>query len=219
MKEYINIIKKSKLFLGLEEHEIKSMLSCLSATTHEYKKNEYVLYAGEIITCFEMVLSGSVHVIKEDFWGNKSILSEISEGQLFGETYACAFNVPLNVSVTCIQDTKTLRMDVKRIITSCPTACTFHTRLIQNLIMVIAGKNLMLTEKIEHMAQRTTRNKLISYLSEQSQKANNPSFMIPYNRQQLADFLCVDRSAMSNELCKMREEGIIEFNKNKFKML
>lgn len=219
MKKFLPILKRSKLFLGINENELENLLKCLSATVKEYKKDEYIFRIGDNILSVGLNLSGSVHIIKEDYWGNKTILTEISEGSVFGESYACSQNPQLAVSAVSMGKTKIMLLDVKRIIKTCPSTCIFHARLIQNLIIVLANKNIMLTEKIEHISQRTTRSKLLSYLSEQSQHAANPSFDIPFNRQQLADYLSVDRSAMSNELCKLRDEGVIKFEKKHFVLL
>ena len=218
MKNYLNVLTKSPLFSGITENEIESMLSCLSAITKLYNKNQFVFRLGESISSVGMVLSGSVHILKEDFWGNRSILSEVGPGQLFGETYACVQTESLGVSVVAAEPTEVLFMDIRKIMGTCSSACEFHTRLIRNLISALAGKNLMLTGKMEHMAQRTTREKILSYLSSESQKNASSSFEIPFNRQQLADYLAVDRSALSKELCRLRDEGVLAFQKNSFKL-
>lgn len=214
MKNYYNVLKKSMLFSGIEDDELGSMLKCLNARVKEYSKDDFVFFAGDKITEVGFVLSGTVHIINEDYWGNRVIISNVSEGNLFGESYACSGSQKITVSVVATADTKIMFFDVKRIITTCSSGCIFHTRLIKNLVTVLAQKNLQLRSKIEHTSKRSTREKLLSYLSEQSKKANSSSFEIPFNRQQLADFLCVDRSAMSNELSKMKKEGILEYNRS-----
>lgn len=216
MKKYFDLLKRTKLFYGITETEMESILKCLSATRCCYQKGDYVFQRGERITTVAMLLEGCIHIRKEDFWGNLSILSEISEGELFGEVYACLGNDEILNNAVAVKQSVVLFLDVNRILTMCPSACRFHGQLIRNLLSVLASKNKMLTQKLEHMSQRTTREKLLSYLSEQSLRAGGPSFDIPFNRQQLADFLSVDRSAMSNELCKMRDEGLLLFEKNHF---
>ena len=221
MKKYLSLLKNSKLFQGISEDELISMLDCLSAVTRSYRKGEYVFSRGERIDSVALLLEGCIHIQKEDYWGNLSILSEISEGEifgevLFGEVYACLGSDEILNNAVAVKPGKVLFLDVKRILTMCPLACQFHGRLIRNLLAVLAQKNKMLTRKLEHMSRRTTREKLLSYLSEQSQRAGSPVFDIPFNRQQLADFLSVDRSAMSAELCRMRDEGILSFNRNHF---
>lgn len=218
MEKYLNLIRKSKLFYGINEEETKSMLKCLSAEEKSYKKGEYVFRVFDNIPAVALLLYGTIHIQKEDFWGNLSLLAEIVPGQLFGETYACIQNEPISVNAVAIRDSLVLMLDIKRVLTFCSSSCAFHTRLIQNLISVIAMKNVVLTSKIEHMSQRTTRDKLLSYLSEQSVLNQSSSFDISLNRQQLSDYLSVDRSAMSNELCKLRDEGLLFFSKNHFEL-
>lgn len=218
MKKYISIIGKSKLFQGISENDIATMLGCLSAVTRNYRKGELVFSRGERISSVAMVLEGCVHIRKEDYWGNSSILSEIVEGEIFGEVYACLGNEEILNDAVAVKESKVLFLDTTKIFMMCSSACEFHSRLIGNLLAVMALKNKMLTQKLEHMSKRTTREKLLSYLSEQSLKAGSPFFDIPFNRQQLADFLAVDRSAMSAELGRMRDEGMLQFHKNHFSL-
>lgn len=215
-KDYLHCLEKTKLFEGISETEIESVLGCLSPSVRSYQKGEYIFQRGERITSLAVLLEGSVHIQKEDYWGNLSILKEISEGELFGEVYACLGDEEILYNAVAVKPGTVLFLNIGRVLTVCPSACRFHSRLIQNLLSAIAWKNKALTRKLDHMSRRTTREKLRSYLSEQSLLAGSPSFRIPFNRQQLADFLSVDRSAMSNELCKMRDEGILEFNRNHF---
>lgn len=219
MKKYLPLLKQTRLFSGISEGEIEAMLNCLSAVKRSYPKGSYIFRQGTCISSAALLLEGSIHIQKEDYWGNLSILNEISEGELFGEVYACLGNEELLNHAVAVKNSEVLFLDINRILTTCPSACPFHSRLIQNLLSVMAVKNKALTQKLEHMSRRTTREKLLSYLSEQSMKAGSPSFEIPFNRQQLADFLSVDRSAMSNELCKMRDEGILAFERNHFELI
>lgn len=216
---YFPILEKSPLFAGMAEKEISSILICLLASEQSYKMGEYVFRKEEALTSLGLVLSGSVHIFKDDFWGTRTIIGDASEGELFGEVYACAFKEPLEVDVAAAQDCKILFLDVTRILTSCGSACEFHSKMIRNLLSVLAQKNLMLTRKITHMARRTTREKLLSYLSAEAKKTESGVFEIPFNRQQLADYLCVDRSAMSGELGKMKKEGLIDFERSSFRFL
>ena len=219
MEKYLKVVEQSKLFKGIGEQEAVSMLSCLGAYQRSYQKGDCVFRKGERITAVALLLDGAVHIRKEDYWGNLSILNEISAGEVFGETYACLEVGEMLNNAVAVKNSQVLFLDVKRVLTTCSSACQFHGKLIQNLLSVLALKNKMLTQKLEHMSQRTTREKLLSYLSEQSLREGRPSFDIPFNRQQLADFLSVDRSAMSNELCRMRDEGILEFVRNHFVLL
>ncbi|XCP86871.1 Crp/Fnr family transcriptional regulator [Roseburia hominis] len=216
MKKYLPVLKNTKLFQGIREEEIEEMLGCLGARKREFMKGEWIYHVGDCITEVALVLEGAVHIKKEDYWGNLSILNVVEAGEVFGEAYAVYGSEPMVNDVVAACDTTVLFLDIGRVLASCPSTCHFHTLLIQNFFAVLAAKNRALAQKIGHMSQRTTREKLLSYLSEQRGRAKSPSFEIPFNRQQLADFLSVDRSAMSSELGKMRDEGIVEFNRNHF---
>lgn len=218
MKKYIPILKRTQMFAGVTQEEIASMLSCLGARLKSYKKGEYVLRQGEHLSDIVVLVEGNLHIQKDDYWGNRSILGQIAVGEMFGEAYVAPESGALLNDVVAVEDSTVIFFDVKRIITTCPTACRFHAMVVQNMFFAISEKNRRLVQKLGHMSKRTTREKLISYLSEQAKKQNSASFTIPFNRQQLADFLSVDRSAMSNELCKMRDEGLLEFDKNRFKL-
>ena len=215
MQKYIRVLKRTKLFAGVGDSEIESMLSCLGARLKTYKKGAYVFRQGEHITDITVLAEGRLHIQKDDYWGNRSILGEISAGEMFGEAYAYDSGAMLN-DVVAVEDSAVICLDVKRVLTTCSNACRFHAIVVQNLFFAISEKNRKLVQKLSHMSKRTTREKLISYLSEQAKKQNSATFTIPFNRQQLADFLSVDRSAMSGELCKMRDEGLLEFEKNQF---
>lgn len=219
MKNFIPILEKTSLFSNIVPSDIEFMLNCLSAKVVYYKKDEFILHAGENITSLGMILKGNVLIQKEDFWGNRSIISEVSEGFTFAETYAFISTIPLEMSVIASTDCTILFLDVQKIIKTCSASCSFHNQLIQNLLSDVAKKNMILTKKIEHMSKKTIREKLLSYLSTESQKNNSASFKIPFNRQELADYLSVDRSALSNELSKLMNENIIKFKKNEFTLL
>ena len=219
MKKYIPILKRTKLFAGVDENEIDAMLSCLDARLHEYKKGEYVLHQGEHLNHITVLVSGELHIQRDDYWGNRAIVNRIAVGEMFGEAYIAPESGGLLNDVVAVEDSAVIFFDVRRIITVCSSACRFHSMVVQNLFFAISEKNKALVQKLGHISKRTTREKLISYLSEEAKRQNSASFTIPFNRQQLADFLSVDRSAMSNELCKMRDEGMLEFEKNQFKLL
>lgn len=219
MKKYIKILKKSRIFAGVSEDEIEAMLSCLNARVLSFKKGEYVLRQGEMISDILILVEGSLHVQREDYWGNLSILSHVDVGEMFGEAYVAPESGPLMNDVVAVEDSTVMLFDVRRIVTTCPSACRFHSLVVQNMFFAISEKNRRLVGKLGHMSRRTTREKLISYLSEESQKQRSSSFTIPFTRQQLADYLSVDRSAMSSELCRMRDDGLIEFERSRFKLL
>ena len=219
MQKYIPILKRTQMFAGVREEEILSMLSCMDARLRICKKGEYVLRQGAHLSDIAVLAEGVLHIQKEDYWGNRSILGRIAVGEMFGEAYAAPESGALHHDVVAIEDSTVLFFDVKRILTTCSAACRFHAMVVQNLFFALSEKNRKLVQKLGHMSKRTTREKLISYLSEVAKTQNSASFTIPFNRQQLADFLSVDRSAMSNELCRMRDEGLLNFRKNEFTLL
>lgn len=219
MEKYIPVLKRTQLFSGVGEEEIEAMLNCLQAKLCTYKKGEYVLRQGEHLDKILVLVGGKLHIQRDDYWGNRSIINMVSIGEMFGEAYVAPESGTLMNDVLAVEDSAVIFFDVKRIITVCSSACRFHSMVVQNLFFAISDKNRKLVQKLTFMTKRTTREKLIAYLSEESKRQNSSEFSIPFNRQQLADYLSVDRSAMSNELCKMRDEGLIEFEKNYFKLM
>jgi len=219
MKINIKKIINCPLFNEINEKELESLILCLNPIVKQYPKDKIILSSGEHVSTIGVVLSGKVQIIKEDFLGNRSILSEIGENGLFAETFPFIKVEKLPVTVISATDTEIMFIGHKAIICGCESACGFHSKLIENMIYIIAKKNMLLNKKIEHISERTTREKLLSYLSSFAQEKDNDEFSIPFNRQELADYLCVERSAMSNELSKMQRDGIIEYNKNHFKIL
>ena len=225
MRKYLDVIKSSRLFRDIDDGEIEAMLSCLSVSSREYAKNEFILRAGERSGSIGLVLAGAVHIIKEDFLGNRNIIAEAQPGEIFAESYACVPGAPLGVSAAAAERSEVMFMDVSRVLTVCGSACAFHARLMRNLLAVLAEKNLQFSEKLTYMTQRSkltymtqrsTRQKLLAYLSAESLRRGAREFEIPFNRQQLADYLSVDRSALSGELSKLRGEGLLDYRKNKF---
>ena len=219
MQKYIEILKRTQLFSGVGDNEIATMLNCLQARLLTFKRGDYVFREGEHIDNLTVLVNGKLLVQHDDFWGNRNIVNVIRVGEMFGEAYVAPESCALLNDVIAEENSTVIFFDIKQILTVCPTACRFHSMVIQNLFFSISEKNRKLVQKIGHMSKRSTRAKLLSYLSEEARKHNNSHFIIPFTRQQLADFLCVDRSAMSNELCKMRNEGLLTFNKNEFTLL
>ena len=216
MKEFFPILRSSSLFSGVSEEELAALLSCLDTRMEVFPKEAFVLRTGDTVESIGIVLSGSVLVIQEDIWGNRNILSKAGPAQTFAAAFACAPGSILNVSVIADTPTTVLFLNVKRILHVCPSACSHHSRIIRNLLTDLAEKNLRFSEKLTHMGQRTTRAKLMSYFSAEAQRLGTYEFDIPFSRQQLADYLAVERSGLSLELGKMRDEGLLDFHKSHF---
>lgn len=216
MKNYLPVIRSSPLFFGISEEELATMLACLGTREESFPKDAFLLRVGDTAESIGLVLEGSVLVIQEDVWGNRNILSKAGAGETFAAAYACAPAAALPVSVTAETPVTVMLLNVKRVLNVCPSACAYHSRIIRNLLGVLAEKNLRFGEKLTHMGQRTTRAKLMSYLSAEAQRRGKYEFDIPFSRQQLADYLAVERSGLSLELGKMRRAGLLDFHKSHF---
>ena len=212
----IHLLAGTRLFQGIREHEIEAMLTCLSAEERTYGKNAYIYRAGDVTGRLGVVMEGAVNIIKDDVWGNRKIIENIGGGQIFGETYACLKGEPLMVDVQASERSRILFMDVNRILTTCSSSCDFHNRLIRSLMYVLAGKNLMLTKKMDIITPKSLRERVMVYLSQESVKQGGRTVTVPFNRQQMADYLSVDRSALSAELSRMQRDGVISYEKNRF---
>jgi CRP-like cAMP-binding protein len=217
--ENFSTLKQSPLFQGVSEEELGSLVKCLGCTFKSYGKGETVRLAGDFVREIGVVVSGRVHIVKDDAWGNSNIIAEIAGGEMFAEAVVCGGVGVLPVTVVAAADTDVCFMDFQRIISTCSSACMFHTLLIRNMIGVFARKNMMLAGKMEHITKRTTREKLMSYLSEQSKLRGGKSFEIPFDRQELADYLSVERSALSAEMLRLKADNIIIYRKNHFELL
>ena len=219
MKKYIPVLKRTQLFAGVGEDDIAAMLSCLQAKFYTYKKGEYVFRQGEHLNNITVLVEGNLHIQRDDYWGNRSIIHSIGIGEMFGEAYVAPDSGAILNDVVAVRDSAVIFFDVARILMVCSSTCKFHSTVVQNLFFAISEKNRKLVQKLAHMEKRSIRKKLISYLSEEAKRQNSGSFTIPFNRQQLADFLGVERSAMSAEISKLRADGVISARKNYFKIL
>lgn len=211
-------LSKTALFRGVTPQEVEGVLSCLGAKQHCFAKGEMICRTGDVVTCLGMVLSGSVLIESNDLWGNTTVLDSVEPGRIFAETYACALGEPLMVDVVAAEPTEVLFLNIDRVLKVCSNTCDYHNRLIRNLLSISAQKNLNLSRKIFHTAPKSIRGRLLSYLSDQAVQNGSSSFTIPFNRQQLADYLNVDRSALSNELSKMQKEGLLRVKRNDFEL-
>ena len=219
MEEYFDILSQCPLFAGISQEELKSLLSCLDGKIIQTPKGSPVFLEGEPAAFVGVVLSGKVQILRTDFYGNRSVLTVVSPGGLFGEAFACAGVETLPVSAMALENAGVLLLDCRRVLTSCPNACPFHKKLVQNLLRGIAQKNLILTQKIRCMSQKTTQEKLMEFLLEQAKQHGRAEFVIPYDRQALADYLGVERSAMSAEISKLKKAGRIDCSGSRFRVL
>lgn len=219
MKRYATILQKCGLFAGIAENQLMTMLSCLGATVRTYEKNQVILSEGDVAERIGVVLTGAVQIIRVDYYGNRSILTELQPAGMFGESFACADVARMPVDVVATEKSDVLFIDAKRILHMCSSACGFHNLLIFNLMKLVATKNLMFHQKLEIISKRSTREKLMTYLMMQAKQQNSNSFTVLFDRQELADYLEVDRSGLSAELSKLRKEGILECRKNHFTLL
>jgi len=213
----LELAKKNILFQGIHFDDLQKILNCLSAKTVSYKKNEIILLAGDVVNIVGWVMSGCVRVIREDIKGEAGILAELPAPNLFCEVFACAELEHSPISIVASEDCEVLLMDYKRIPQPCNTACHYHNQLIINLLRAVARKSMLLNQKVEVLSKRTIREKILSFLD--THRNSSRTVTIPYNREEVARYLCIDRSALSRELCKMRDEGLIKFNRNIFEIL
>ena len=219
MDQKIRVLKNSALLRGLDETEIEGLLQSLGGRVRSYDKGNFVIYAGDEVHFLGIVLYGSVHIMQEDYWGNRNILASVPAGGMFAEAFASLPGACSAVDVMAVEKSEILFIDLRHVLGGRTTLTESQKTLAANLLAVLAGKNLVLTEKIRYMSQRSTRQKLMAYLSHEARKRGKDTFSIEFNRQQLADFLSVDRSAMSAELGRMKRDGLIDYNKESFTLL
>ena len=207
------------LFAGVGAEDAAAMLRCLSPRRRAFRAGEVILRAGEFAQEMGLVLECGVRIERVDAWGGRSILERFGPGELFAEAYACAGSEPLATDAVAETDCGVLFLDAARVLRLCPAACAFHARLVRNLLADMANKNLRLSRKMRIITPRTIRERLLTYLSGEAVRRGARSFEIPFDRQQLADYLSVERSALSAEISKMRRDGLIACEKSRFTLL
>ena len=217
--KYLDVIKKSSLFAGIGSNDIEFIYNTLKCKIKSYKSEETIYSYGDKVTAVYLILEGDIIFIREDIWGNSDILTKIEKGQSFGMVYAFSSQKKSDMKAVTSKGCTLLIIPTDNIYKPFSEKHALRERLIKNVIKTLCDKSIFLTEKLTHISQRKLRDKIIAYLSYESIRNNSSSFYIPYSRQQLAEYLCVDRSALSNELSKMQNEGIILFYKNKFTLL
>lgn len=209
-------IMKTALFNGIQPEEMNCLLGCIGGYVKNFRKGAYISFEEDNIKNIGIVLSGTIHIVKEDIWGSKTIISRLAEGELFGETFVCANNHNASVSFFVAENAEILFLPFHRVITTCSHSCGFHQYLIENMVVVLADKNRLLMEKIEVVSKKSLREKILSYLSLEAQKHDSKYFEIPLGRVEMADYLCIDRSALTRELNNMKKDGLLDFDKNTF---
>ena len=219
MEEYYSLLSASDLFYGLTSEELGSMLHCLGAKIVDTQKGDPVFLEGDPAGFVGIVLEGSVQVVQEDYFGSRSVIHHSGPGDVFAEAFSFTNLDTMPVSGYAVKNSRCMILSCRRMMTVCSNACTFHNRLVKNLLTLVSRKNLMLNEKIRFMSQRTTREKLLAYLSDQAKKTGSAEFTIPYDRQALADYLSVERSAMSAEIRKLKKDGILEVKGSHFRLI
>ena len=212
-------LKSTQLFRGIEDGDLKAMLRCLGAWEKSYRKGEIILAEGQETEAVGVLLSGRAVIEHSDLWGANSVLGNVSPGAVFAETYACIPGETTLIRVTAAEDSTVLFLNVGKMLTTCSNACVFHAKLIRNLLTVCASKSLQLSERILHTTSKSIRGRLLSYFSDCAKREGSYSFIVPFNRQQMADYLGVDRSTMCNELSKMQREGLIRYERSSFTIL
>jgi len=219
MKETLIFLKKTKLFKDLTIEEIEKSLKDLNAKKQTFEKNNLVYELGKPIDRIGLVISGNANVIKEDFWGNRTILTQLNPGNIFGEVMNFQKNKNPNINVEISKKSEILFFDFKKIFDSKEILESYNKKLILNMFSIVTKKSILLTEKIEHITKKSVREKIFSYLSTCAFKYESNSFKINFNRQELADYLSIERTALSRELSKMQEENLINFKNNQFTLI
>ncbi len=219
MEKKAELIRDSIFFADIAPDDVTEMMGCLGAHERSYNRGEFILPPGESDVPVCIMLKGVAYVMGEDYWGNRCILSRVGPGELFGEALACARLAKASVGVMAVEDCTVLHMQYAKIAFGCPKGCMRHRAVLSNMLSIFASKQISLAKKLNFLSKRTTQEKLLSYLSEEAARTGSDSFTIPFNRQELADFLSVERSAMSAEISKMRAKGLIACTRNHFTLL
>ena len=219
LKKIFEILLKCPLFNGIERSDIYSMITCFNGKTIDVKKGTPVFLEGTPAVFMGVVISGAVQVVREDYYGNRSIMANLQPGELFAEAFSFAGLETMPVSVIAVCDSKVLLLDCRQIITTCSNSCHYHNLMMKNLIQGMASKNLALSRKIRYMSQKTTKEKLLSFLLDQAKQHGKTEFVIPYDRQALGDYLGVECSAMSAEIIKLIKSGQIDTKGSWFRLL
>lgn len=218
MHSYIETIRTHSLFSGIAEENLSAILTCLGGYLKTCRKGEIIFLSKEPVKSIGLIVKGRVRMSKEYENGDTSLLMNIEKGELLGETFACGSFLNSRVVFQAAADSEIFFLPFHKVIHTCNMTCTFHHRLIENMVRLISDKNVQLIEKMEATSRKSLRDKILTYLFHQAEKNENREFEIPLGRVELAEYLCVDRSALTRELTRMQEEGLLSYQKNKFKL-
>ena len=219
MQKFFPVLRQCQLFSGIAENDLLAMLRCLNVTVQQYRKGQTLIAEGEKPEKFGIVLSGAVQLWRIDYSGNRSIMASVAPSQIFGESFGCAEADAIPIQVVASEPCEIMLIDGSRILHACGNGCDFHHQVIFNLLKMTARKNLVFHQKLEITSRRSTREKLLTYLNQQAKQHRSRTFTIPFDRQELADFLEVDRSGLSAEISKLRKEGVLESERSTFRLL
>lgn len=219
MKNFITNLKQVQLFEQINEADIEPLLKCLNSNNQSFAKGDFIVSQGDNLNGIGIILSGSVDIIKEDYFGKRTIMANLNAPDMFGEVFVCAGIKIIPVSVVASTNSQIIFIDYNRIINTCTNTCDHHSMLIQNMLKLIASKNLVLNKKIDFLLIKGLREKVATYLLERFSIKKNSTFEIPFDRSELADFLNADRSALSRELSRMKSDGLIDYQKKNFQLI
>ena len=216
--ENLEFLKKLPIFFDLNDKEITSILTFFNFFEKSFQKNEFIFEIDKKIDKIGIIILGEINIIKEDFWGNRNILNKFKSGEIFGEVFALSKSSS-NIMGEASQDCKILFLDLKNFSINSEKNSEEIIKFLTNIFKISLKKNILFTEKLEHISKKSIREKIISYLSTEAQKNKTNSFLIKFDRQELADYLFVERSALSRELSSMKKEGLIDYKKNHFTLI
>ena len=219
LEKFYNQIKNSPVFYGMNDEELKGLLECFHARIRRYEKGDMIIRQGDMISNIYLILLGGVNIEKDSYWGRRIIITRLGKNQNLALSFVGSKDIESNIDAVAVEDTHVLVLSYEKCTSMCQNACIRHKILINNLFQILSKENIELIQKIENVSQKTIRDKLLTYLSNEARKKHSNSFDVQFNRQDLADYLNVDRSAMSFELSKLQKEGFIKYNKNHFELI
>ena len=218
MQKYFAMLPSLPLFAGIDTEDVPQMLRCLSAVRATYRKGTYIRVEGDAADFIGIVLEGGVQILREHYDGTRRIVAVLGTGDMFAEAYALSGAAELPVSIVASEDATILFLDAISITQEHAARCRFHELLMRNLLRIMAHKNMLLSQKLNCVSRKTTAEKLLAFLSDQARQQHATAFTIPYNRQALADYLGVERSALSAVIGALQRQGVLEAKGSFFRL-